>query len=487
MAASSICQASNPLECDVCCNVFSEDHCPRILPCSHTFCGPCIDELISTQKKRCPLCREEFTANSAEDFMIIRKLLDVAKQLSSVNLGSKALPREVKRSFLESTKDFIKKSTEQSIADCQPTEAEARDLLTSFSEMKVVFLRANEDIEGFQKTMEELRLSNERGVGDIDQCADLLGNKLQLVLQGVEDIKVFDAKVSSVADFASNGLLLDETGAVVDNFRGKIMELQDLVQKNKRDRERFLKEILKMRAKFWNISEKIEEKLQADSRGIFVVITFEGTLRVAPVKAESNNQLYVNHFQEGVLPPGCFVIELESLMQGSPSPSSFSSPPRAFLDLAYESTHLGKVIIKVFENCMKGLNFLYMCAGGIGPSYDNSQVSAVSSHLFGGDYIAMGCLGERTPNQAVLSSREDWEREMEVKTHKLMPWEAGDVRGLLSYEEASQFWIVTRDDPSYESGYCFGKVEEGLNVLNDAILKYPDRTKIKVARCGLIL
>ncbi|XP_066990431.1 tripartite motif-containing 13-like [Macrobrachium rosenbergii] len=493
MADSNICQESNPLECKICCNTYNEDHCPRILPCSHEFCGRCIDELISTQKQHCPLCRERFTHDSAEDLMINRGLLDVVKQLSSVNLGSKILSREVKRSFLESTKDLIKKSTEQSIADCQATEAEARNLLTSFSEMKVVFHGANEDIEVFKETMEELRLSNDRKVEDIDQCADLLGNKLQLVLQGVEGIKVFDAKVSSVADFASNGLLLDETGAVVDNFRGKIMELQDLVQKNKRDRENFLKEILKMRARFRNLSDNIEEQIQTNSHGIFVVNTHDAKLRVAPVKIESNDQVSFTHLQEGVLPPRCFVIELESLMQRSPP----SSLPRAFLDLVYGSTHLGRIVIRVFENCIRGLNFLYMCAGGMGPSYASTQVFDIRHmgeediNVFMGAYISHGGGGGGgggggKSTRAVLSSREDWEREMK-KTYEETPLKAGEVRGNISYDDASVLWIVTRDDPSIRKRSCFGKVEEGLEVLIDAILKYPNYTEIKVTQCGLIL
>ncbi|XP_066938862.1 uncharacterized protein [Macrobrachium rosenbergii] len=482
------------LECNICSNEYNEDHCPRILPCSHTFCGPCIDELISAGKEECPLCRKGFTANSAEDVTINRSLLNVTKQFSSMHLGSKTGPRETKRSFLESTKDFIKKSTEQSIADFQATEVETRNLLTSFSEMKVVFLGANEDIEGFQKTMEELKLSNEHKVGDIDQCADLLGNKLQLTLQGVENIKVFEAKVTSVADFASNGLLLNETAAILDGFHGKIVELQDLVQKTKLDRENFQKEILKMRARFRNLSVNIEERIQADSHGIFAVMTFKGKLRVAPVQVESNNQLYVNHLQEGVLPPRCYAIELEPLMQGSPP--SPSSPPKAFLDLAHESTQLGRVIIRVTENGILALNFLYMCAGGMGPSYANSQVLRVNRKAEEGENVLMGAYvshggegggGGDKSTRAVLSSREEWQRESQTKTCKLTTMKAGEVRGIIPYEEASQFWIVTRDHPRWRGGYCFGEVQEGLDVLIDAILKYPDITKIMVAQCGLIL
>ncbi|XP_064090724.1 uncharacterized protein LOC135204474 [Macrobrachium nipponense] len=495
-AASSIDidQEFSDLECNICRNEYNEDHCPRILHCSHTFCSRCIDGLISAGKKECPICRENFTADSAQDVTINRSLLNVIGQLSSMHLGLKIEPKETKRSIVESTKHLIKKSAKQSIADYQATEAEAMDLLTSFSEMKAVFLGANEDIEEFKKTIEKLKLLNEQKVGNIDQCAELLGNKLELMLQGVEDIKVLEAKVTSVVDFASNGLLLDETGDTVDGFQGKIMELQDLVQKNKRDRENFQKEILKMRARFRNLSVNIEERIPADSREIFVVMTFRGKLRMAPVKIESNNELYMNHLQEGVLPLRCSVIKLECLMPGGSPPSlSPSPPPRAFLDLAYESTPLGRVIIRVNENGILALNFLYMCAGGMGSYYANSQVLRVNrmgeegENVLMGEYVTQGGGGGGKSTQAVLLSREDWQRESQLRNCKLTTMQAGEVRGIIPYEEASQFWIVTRDHPRWRGGYCFGEVAEGLDVLVDAILKYPDITQVKVANCGLIL
>ncbi|XP_066955922.1 uncharacterized protein [Macrobrachium rosenbergii] len=170
--------------------------------------------------------------------------------------------------------------------------------------------------------------------------------------------------------------------------------------------------------------------------------------------------------------------------------------PRAFLDLAHESTHLGRVIIKVLEGIW-GLNFLYMCAGGMGPSYANSRVFDVfckggtGEHIVMGHYVSHGARG--TSTQAVLSSEEDWERERgrererEKEIYKQMPRKAGEVRGDTSYEEASQLRILTRDDPGWECGGCFlGMVEGGgMNVLRKA-LNYWDSTNVKVVNCGLI-
>ncbi|XP_066938269.1 uncharacterized protein [Macrobrachium rosenbergii] len=490
--------ASNALECDICCNVFSEDHCPRILPCSHTFCGPCVDELISTQSNECPVCREEFRANSAEDLMIVRKLLDAAKQLASMHQGSKALSRTPVKPFLETTKYFRANVIEKGIAVCEETEVEVNDSIDSNNKMRG-------GLEGFIQKLEEIKLSCKDTWSNIARDNKLLMDKVDIMKGKGQQMKDSEDKVETATDFASAASPMDEANLVLHEVGETANEIKQLLRDNKNNMKQ---DALRIKRNFEEATKdlgRIIEELEGDSvvnstvtdllsrhgrlrgdaqREIFAVLTFKGKVKVAPVKTESN--IYVNCLEEGRLPPRCFVIELESLMQGSPSPS-FSSPPRAFLDLAYGSTHLGRVIIKVFENCMKSLNFLYMCAVGMGPSYANSQVSDVSNHLFGGDYISMGFSTESTQNQAVLSSKKDWESEMETKTRKLMPWKVGDVRGLISYEDASQFWIVTRDDPRCKSGYCFGKVEEGLNVLNDAILKYPDRTNIKVAQCGLVL
>ncbi|XP_064083135.1 uncharacterized protein LOC135199177 [Macrobrachium nipponense] len=226
-------------------------------------------------------------------------------------------------------------------------------------------------------------------------------------------------------------------------------------------------------------------------------MTFEGILRMAPVKIEPNNQVSFTHLEEGVLPPRCFVIELESLIPGGGSPSPPLSPPlpRGFLDLAYGPTPLGRVIISVTIDGLLGRNFLLMCAGGMGAaSYDHSRVSGVGNKGGAGEFMLMGHYvshgggggGGPTSTRAVLPSREeDWERES--RTYEETPWKAGDVRGNISYEEASEFYIVTRDDPSRRYSDCFGMVEEGLNVLKSAISKYEDFEQVKVANCGLIL
>jgi len=44
------------LECSVCLEML--DHTSKVLPCQHTFCRRCLDEIVSTKHElRCPECR----------------------------------------------------------------------------------------------------------------------------------------------------------------------------------------------------------------------------------------------------------------------------------------------------------------------------------------------------------------------------------------------------------------------------------------------
>ncbi|XP_062594830.1 uncharacterized protein LOC134256197 [Saccostrea cucullata] len=58
-------QQQNDSNCPVCAYQFSTpDKVPKILPCSHTFCSPCIDNIIaatpsnSDSSVKCPICRQ---------------------------------------------------------------------------------------------------------------------------------------------------------------------------------------------------------------------------------------------------------------------------------------------------------------------------------------------------------------------------------------------------------------------------------------------
>src|SRR6218665_2761425 len=61
---SVIIQLTEMTECCICLKTFTD---PRMLPCIHTFCFQCLNELVKMSDKKpgdkmkCPVCRTEFT------------------------------------------------------------------------------------------------------------------------------------------------------------------------------------------------------------------------------------------------------------------------------------------------------------------------------------------------------------------------------------------------------------------------------------------
>ena len=163
------------------------------------------------------------------------------------------------------------------------------------------------------------------------------------------------------------------------------------------------------------------------------------------------------------------------------------SSRRAFLDLGVDGTHLGRIVIKVIDEGNYALNFLHMCAGDMGPSYADSRVSRVGLKGKEGEFMELGryALEEGTSWKPVMTG-VDWNRERGREVYEMTEWNAGKVFGWFSADYASMFEIVTRDDPSWRVRGCFGMVEEGLDVLRDAIHRYPDIRMIRITACGLI-
>lgn len=69
-------QISELLECSVCLERF--DQSCKVLPCQHTFCRQCLDEIILTKHElRCPECRALVTVRVADlptNILVVRIL-----------------------------------------------------------------------------------------------------------------------------------------------------------------------------------------------------------------------------------------------------------------------------------------------------------------------------------------------------------------------------------------------------------------------------
>ncbi|XP_066973283.1 E3 ubiquitin-protein ligase TRIM13-like [Macrobrachium rosenbergii] len=247
---------SSPLKCKICCNVFSEDHCPRILPCSHLFCGPCIDGLISTQKKQCPSCKKEFKANSAEDFTIIRELLGSEKQLSSVPAVSKTKSTRPKKPFHKVIQDFRENVIEIGIAIFEETEVEVNDRIESNNKVR-------KGLEEFIQTLEEIKLSSKETGGNIGRDNKLLMDKLDIVKGMVRRMKDSEDKLEAATDFASAAIPMGEAEKGLHDIDETANEIKQLLQENK---DNMKQDTLKMKINLKNAMEDIERMTEEEEQ-----------------------------------------------------------------------------------------------------------------------------------------------------------------------------------------------------------------------------
>ena len=62
------------MECSICLLAWdSALRVPRLLPCGHTFCQPCLELLVQKPPVRCSLCQAESTVSSLEDVQGLMK------------------------------------------------------------------------------------------------------------------------------------------------------------------------------------------------------------------------------------------------------------------------------------------------------------------------------------------------------------------------------------------------------------------------------
>lgn len=50
---------TSPFVCDLCMETFSVKRKPRILPCGHSYCGPCLHKLTVGNSIQCPDCKQQ--------------------------------------------------------------------------------------------------------------------------------------------------------------------------------------------------------------------------------------------------------------------------------------------------------------------------------------------------------------------------------------------------------------------------------------------
>lgn len=81
--------------CSICDKQYSEDKTPRNLPCGHTMCTLCVDQILAKDQK-CPECRVHIAASASSDLPVGYTLLRMA-----LSLNKKFLEKPQRKQCLE--------------------------------------------------------------------------------------------------------------------------------------------------------------------------------------------------------------------------------------------------------------------------------------------------------------------------------------------------------------------------------------------------
>ena len=143
---------------------------PRILPCFHTFCDRCINDLMKKDKFRCPECKVSHAATSgAKSFKINKYVLSHLETVGneSMNKTSKSLKEEeFKNLLLESANSDI-------------------DVLT-------------QKLEQLRTFKTEMKEKNEACLQRIDQTKDVIVAKMNKMKEDVRKATKFEALELSI-------------------------------------------------------------------------------------------------------------------------------------------------------------------------------------------------------------------------------------------------------------------------------------------------
>ena len=168
----------------------------------------------------------------------------------------------------------------------------------------------------------------------------------------------------------------------------------------------------------------------------------------------------------------CLCIQMDQVVPAAP-------PCLVFLDLAWPGIAPRRVVIHLDRDTTMGRQFILLCTGQGGVSYANTKLFKASKDWWerwvdGGDYEHNDGQG----GAALLPHLNS--------VHYRLSCQAGSVRAC-SYglSQGAQFRITTQVMKPM-TGYYFGKVVEGLEVVA-AAHKHCPITEVTVVNCGVVL
>ncbi|XP_068250978.1 uncharacterized protein [Palaemon carinicauda] len=516
--------SSSSKECEICNEFFNENrHCPRVLPCSHCICNQCAEYLITINRKICPFCRKVFNVHSAKDLGTNSALLSVlkyVKELESsllsnpVNLIGSRIPTLLKAYKADNMKIYKESydNCNMAVGHLRASIQRNRIVRESLSDVRTTI--KNE----LNPVLMEIENSAELHINFLDKVTDML--ELQIASIDMQKGIIGDIKdrMEEASCFSQVDPIMQETEGMVSTTNDIVEDIETFLAKEKKTCDAIkegtkkvagklkgMKGILTSGAKYFDLSMELVAMAIVEDVPKYLPITYlkkmkkpvwnvlqkgrvlavkihQGKKKYAQITRKGDNQFCLHHL--GHVPPTdeFHVVDYDDLMK------SINTPPElTFLELGIDSNYLGQLLIRLSPaDTNKARQFSLMCTGEMGPTYANTNCLGVvnkgdDTEVAGfGDYENNDCSGGKT-----IIPHVNWEEE-DLKEEYKKPLVAGLLGSIASKDTATIFGICLRDNPVRKLLGCYGKVEEGLEVLRDAIVTYPDMKKCRIMDCGIV-
>ncbi|XP_064119456.1 uncharacterized protein LOC135224414 isoform X2 [Macrobrachium nipponense] len=499
--------------CGVCCQLFNNElNRPHNLPCSHHFCAKCIDDLIAQDAMACPNCQKSFKVKSAGDLMVNHALIDCINSFLAVKrkpskLGSKKNARYQER--IDGLKEEVCKSNEEVMADLKHMKEDVERLMKGEEQFQT-------SLSTLRRYLSEDVLAHfQKLISKIDEHHQKSSNARLKLKDSLKDILKNEGKLVSARKVLDSASTLEDTSAVIDETEDINMDVRDwtdnlkeyvanednqLQERNKELKvsEKFHSKLMKLLISepeedafhlipitgvaaskmdlssqvtaigLWEMS--IPVKILVEEGRVFALQEKDNTRKSAKITIE-NGELLLYSLQDEEEPvPNAYYVQYEDVLGLAISKST------VFLDLETKGLSVGRVSILLNDNG-RHYDIHKHFTGGSGESYSGTPLQIANR----------GQLWERALFGYQISEVVSGDvADFSLEHNHVTPGNRGIVWNL-NHSRTPPLFGIHMGPCALSYGGHMGNVEEGMDILSDALHWSKDIKEVKVSQCGLVL
>ncbi|KAG0719214.1 Peptidyl-prolyl cis-trans isomerase [Chionoecetes opilio] len=493
--------AASVMECGICMERFDTgNRKPRNLQCGHGFCTLCCMSLEKHQTIICPKCRQETIVSHPDEYLPVNyPVLEIVASSGSndAQANQNRKPASLKKESsphggrcLEAQADIYMHCAYCHMwlcKDCSRIDHQRPEcLLTPFRDTleeitRVGLAKATSSEDSLKKFSREgnaysKKLRSFTTLLEIAlDCAKMEQGHFQGILDQSQPLEqqLYDLRKEVPADLEKALCFLEGLEEVTSKTQQWAADKYAMLKDDQVSR--VLKILLHTA-----VQMHMAVSPQASS-GVMGLHRIKGIDITFPMEMY-RGRLLVHAGRQRDPPIGSRVIKVEHIW-------SCINPSHAltFLDISRNGRELGKMFIRLMGCSKQSLCFLMMCTGEAGPSYHGTRFHRIwwpglpGEHVWAGDHDHGDGGGGTVPAEILRKTKElpDEKTKMVITS--------GLVAGGYGKSNSTIFRMYTNPSTDGVEEVAFGRVEDGLCILKDAIKNNKNITDITISGCGVVV